>query len=76
MREAMNSMLDGYTITETDSERVPYNLHGPRGARYGLMRNVHDPEALFAVNLRSFGVVERLGWFREADVKARFAAQS
>lgn len=72
------SVLDNYTVRESGepSGMVPYELHGPRGAHYGLMRNVRHPDHLFAVNLRTFGVVDRLGWFREADVKAKMEAQT
>lgn len=61
------SILDRYTVVKTDSEEIPYELHGPRGARYGLMRNVPRPWMLFAITLRGFGVVERLGWFTDRD---------
>lgn len=64
-----------YKIVPTGKFQIPYELHGPRGARYGLMRNVHTAEMLFAVNLRTMGVVERLGWFRESDIKARLEKQ-
>jgi hypothetical protein len=59
------SVLDRYEVITTDDARIPYELHGPRGARYGLMRNVPNPHMLFAVNLRSLGVVDRLGWFTD-----------
>ena len=68
------SVLDNYTVVKTDSEQVPYELHGPRGARYGLMRNVPNPSMLFAVNLRSFvatSTTERLGWFTDKDGELR-----
>jgi len=41
-----------YTVTRTGEENVPYELHGPRGAHYGLLRNVPRPELLFMINLR------------------------
>lgn len=58
-----------YTVTKREGEehRVAYDLHGPRGAHYGLVRNQHHPEQLFAINLRTFGVVDRLGWFTDQD---------
>lgn len=59
--------LNGYKVTKTDSEEIPYELHGKRGAHYGLMRNVPNPHMLFAINLRGFGVVERLGWFTDKN---------
>ena len=63
-------VLDRYEVVVTGDEKVPYELHGPRGARYGLMRNVPQPHMLFAVNLRSFiatSTTERLGWFTDKD---------
>lgn len=62
-------MLSNYTVIKTDSEEIPYELHGERGAHYGLMRNVPKPHMLFAINMRSFGVVERLGWFTDKNGK-------
>lgn len=59
----------GYEVVETDSQEIPYELHGKRGAHYGLMRNKPNPHMLFVVNLRSFGVIERLGWFSDKDGK-------
>lgn len=61
------SVLARYKLVKTDSDEIPYELHGPRGARYGLMRNVPRPHMLFAVNLRTFGPVDRLGWFTDRD---------
>lgn len=63
----MMGVLDRYTVTETDNEKIPYELRGARGAHYGLMRNVPNPHMLFAINMRSFGCVERLGWFTDKD---------
>ena len=57
----------GYEVTKTDSEEIPYELHGKRNAHYGLMRNVPKPHMLFAINMRSFGCVERLGWFTDKN---------
>ncbi len=44
-------------------------LHGPRGARYGLIRNHRNPEMLFAWNDRKFGTVsvKGYGWFTDRD---------
>jgi len=60
-------ILERYTVVKTDSDQIPYELHGARGARYGLMRNVPKPENLFAINLRNTGVrvIDRLGWFTD-----------
>jgi hypothetical protein len=67
------TLLDKYEVVKTDSDQIPYELHGPKGARYGLMRNVPNPSMLFAVNLRSLGVVDRLGWFTDKDGELREA---
>ena len=60
-------ILDRYEVIKTDSENIPYELRGPRGAHYGLMRNGPRPHMLFVVNLRGFGVMDRLGWFTDKD---------
>jgi hypothetical protein len=60
----------GYRVEKLDGEHVPYLLHGPRGARYALLRNVPNPSMLFAVNDRSFvqsSAAERLGWFTDRN---------
>lgn len=43
-----------YVVTETGNENTPYELHGPRGAHYGLMRNVPHPHLLFMFNMKGF----------------------
>lgn len=60
-----------YTVLKTDSDELPYELRGPRGAHYSLMRNVPNPHMLFAINARRFGVVERLGWFTDQGGELR-----
>ena len=57
----------GYRVERTDSEEIPYELHGPRGAHYGLMRNAPNPKLLFAINMRRMGVIEKLGWFTDRN---------
>ena len=48
---------------------VAYELHGPRGAHYGLIRNAHRPHLLFVVNLKpncySTPSVRGYGWFSD-----------
>ncbi len=61
------SILDRYEVVTTDSKEVPYELRGKRGAHYGLMRVIPNPHMLFAINLRSFGCVDRLGWFTDKN---------
>lgn len=34
-----------------------YNLCGKRGAVYSTVRNIHDPNKMFLINNRRFGVV-------------------
>ena len=57
--------LRGYAVEKTDSDNIPYRLLGPRGARIGLCRNQVNRHMLFAVNLRTMNVEERLGWFSD-----------
>lgn len=56
-----------YRLERTDSEMSPYLLHGPKGACYGLIRNVHRPELLFIVNYRQKRRTTLEGWFREEN---------
>lgn len=55
-----------YQVIETGSEHAPYELHGPRGARYGLMRNVPNPHMLFMFNMRG-GRGAPDWWFTDRD---------
>jgi hypothetical protein len=64
----------GYTLEKIagddgTSGRLAYLLHGPRGARYGLVRAIDNPVMLYAWNDRSFGVVsiKGYGWFTDFD---------
>jgi hypothetical protein len=44
-----------YTVSPCDgTELLAYELLGPRGSRYHLLRNKHNPHRLFAVNGRDF----------------------
>lgn len=36
--------------------RKQYVLAGKRGARYGTMRNAHNPDIMFLIDLRGFGI--------------------
>lgn len=48
-------------------EHCPYELHGPRGARYGLMRNIPNPHLLFMFNLRGFTKGTPDVWFTDRN---------
>lgn len=63
----MQQTIDGYRITKTRNNEIPYELFGARGAHYGLMRNQRNPDLMFVVNLRRMGVVDRLGWFTDRN---------
>lgn len=60
-----------YTVTKLsdDPEKVAYELVGPRGARYDLLRNQKDPHALFAVNGKGFTKTTPFEhrWFTDED---------
>lgn len=72
MTTSQQSTLLGYTVEKVQSNpsrslQLAYLLHGPRGARYGLIRNQKNPEMLFAWNDRRFGTVQVQGysWFTD-----------
>jgi hypothetical protein len=54
-----------YEVIVTGDENTPYELRGPRGAHYGLMRNVPHPERLFMFNLRGFTKGTPDVWFTD-----------
>ena len=70
--------LLGFKVTKTDDKpaeesaknvTVAYELRGPRGAHYGLIRNAVRPHLLFVVNLKagrySTPSVRGYGWFSD-----------
>ena len=65
----------GYRIEATGNDKSPYILHGPRGACYGLLRNLSRPEHLFAVNIGKLHIgpviVKGYGWFTDAGGELR-----
>jgi hypothetical protein len=72
-RNPMNTFI-GYSVEkhpdDTGLGNSPaYILRGPRGAVYGLIRSARKPEAMYAVNLRRFGIVSLKGngWFTDRD---------
>jgi hypothetical protein len=54
-----------YLVERRTSTETPYVLHGPRGACYGLMRNVNTPTRLFMFNMRGFTHGTPDVWFRD-----------
>ena len=54
-----------YEVTATGDEHTPYELRGPRGAHYGLMRNVPNPSLLFMFNMRGFTKGTPDVWFTD-----------
>ena len=68
-QDMQQQTISGYRVAKRRDEHIPYELHGPRGAHYGLMRNVKNPDMMFAVNLKRMGVVDRLGWFTDRSGK-------
>lgn len=48
-----------------EDAKIPYRLVGPRGASYLLMRNVHHPDQLFAVNERGGRFSTPFTWVHE-----------
>ena len=65
--------LLGYEVeTQIRNDRQPYLLKGPRGAMYGLVRQVDNPHLLFAINMRPKYVgicvqVKGYSWFTDKD---------
>lgn len=44
-----------------------YTLTGKRGAVYSTMRNVNNPNAMFLINNRKFGVVMDGAWLTDKN---------
>lgn len=65
--ETVGRALERYSVTRTDDEEAPYELHGPRGAHYVLFRNLRNREMLFPVNLRGFTKSCPFNWLTDKD---------
>jgi hypothetical protein len=56
-----------YSVEVTDNPKVPYRLHGSRGACYSAFRNHQKPHLLFLVATGRMKVLD--GWLTdEGDV--------
>jgi hypothetical protein len=54
-----------YTVEHVDGEHIAYELRGPRGAHYGLMRNANNLHLFFMVNLADFTRKVPHTWFSD-----------
>jgi len=43
----------GLDITASDIDKVVFEMRGPRGAHYALLRNYNNPNLLYPVNMRN-----------------------
>lgn len=68
--------LLGYTVDKNEDDDYEggsrgYFLYGPRGACYALLRNMQNPDMLYAINARpgKFGIVsvKGYGWFYDGE---------
>jgi hypothetical protein len=55
------------TRPEVEGTRPVYVLRGPKGAAYRTMRNYRDPEQMFLLNCRSFGVALGDTWLTDRN---------
>ena len=65
----MTTEFLGYRVEWTGNPKAPCILHGPRGATYGALSNVSNPEWFFLVDVgsRSPGTIRAAkgnGWLR------------
>jgi len=59
--------IAGFKVSRTGRENAPYMITGKRGAAYGLMRNFHHPNQLFAFNSRGGSTRFDGQWFVEDE---------
>jgi len=52
-----------YAVEEVEGEHRNYLLHGARGALYGLVRLVEEPDYLMAINLQGVPRPCRIGGY-------------
>jgi hypothetical protein len=67
-----------YTVeTETGRDGLPeYHLRGKRGAHYCTMRVARQPEVMFVVDCRGFGMVQSLQSVRLCDASGELRRAS
>ena len=67
----LDDLGEKYRVETTSNPRIPYYLHGPRGALYGLMRQVEDNgqpkmgEPMFAISAKTGRVRRLMPWGTE-----------
>ncbi len=61
----------GYKVRLTGNNEAPYELEGPRGGIYTLLRNVPKPYMLFVVGTVHYGLrqpkLKGYTWFTDRD---------
>ena len=59
-------------VQDPTAKQASYILEGNRQSRYGLIRNTHQPELLFAYNLKGYDKQAKIAgytWFTDKNGK-------
>lgn len=59
-------------VTDPTTKQASYILEGNRQSKYGLIRNTHQPELLFAYNLKGYDKQAKIAgytWFTDKNGK-------
>ncbi len=59
-------------VNDPTTKQATYILEGNRQSKYGLIRNTHQPELLFAYNLKGFDKQAKVAgytWFTDKNGK-------
>tara|TARA_Y100000287_G_scaffold129366_1_gene104718 strand:+ start:199 stop:474 length:276 start_codon:yes stop_codon:yes gene_type:complete len=59
-------------VNDPNTKQATYILEGNRQSKYGLIRNTHQPELLFAYNLKGFDKQAKVAgytWFTDKNGK-------
>lgn len=59
-------------VKDPTTKQASYILEGNRQSRYGLIRNTHQPELLFAYNLKGYDKQAKIAgytWFTDKNGK-------
>ncbi len=59
-------------VEDPTTKQASYILEGNRQSRYGLIRNTHQPELLFAYNLKGYDKQAKIAgytWFTDKNGK-------
>lgn len=64
----MKTIFQALTVETTENKLMPYILKGPKGAHYGLYRNLKDASLLYAITPKGKPTrIKGFTWFTDKN---------